>query len=115
MVMSWQYVAGFFDGEGSVGITNGEKHGGAGNAKLALHQSDTRGLVLLGNIQEFLFAHGISSKLGEQRVIPNTCKRMYRLYIYNRTGVLDFIKAVMPYVHIKKLECQDVARYLKLF
>jgi hypothetical protein len=87
MAMSWQYIAGFFDGEGSIGVTNGEKRGGSGNAKLALHQSDTRGLVLLSEIQEFLFDHGIASRLGEQRIIPNTYKHMYRLYIYNRTGL----------------------------
>jgi hypothetical protein len=112
MAMSWPYIAGFFDGEGSIRIPQGN---GAMGIHIGIHQSANRGLVLLTKIKEFLKENGIASGLQHQRDIPNTGKPMYRLYIYNSAAALRFIDFIFPYVHIKKLECQDISRLIRMY
>lgn len=114
MVMTWEYMAGFFDGEGSVKLSNGERKGGSGSPKLGLYQSGQRGLVLLKEIQDFMVPYGIISTIRQLPPIPKR-QLMYQLYVYNRIGVMTFVQHVFPYLRIKKLESQDLMRYLKLF
>lgn len=109
MALSWQYIAGFFDGEGNVRIAHGT------SPQLSLHQADTRGLKLLSEIKLFLESYGIKCNIHKNKLKTGLGKDMYRLYTYNRHGVLTFIRHTMPYLHIKKVECQDIARYLTIF
>lgn len=112
MVMTWEYVAGFFDGEGNIRLDMGS---GKANAKLTLTQADERGRILLTVLQEFMAEQSIRARINKSAELGPTGKYMYRLYIYNRAGVLAFLKNVFPFIYIKKLECQDIWRYLMLF
>jgi hypothetical protein len=40
---------------------------------------------------------------------------MYCLYIYRRIDALAFLEGVFPYLRIKKLEAQDILRWLRLY
>lgn len=109
MVMSWPYIAGFFDGEGNVRLS-----GSLSSVQLSLHQSGKRGKKVLETIRDFLLnEHGISSRVAEREERTKN-QPMFRLYIYNRVGVVMFIHGVMPYLHVKKVECQDLLRYLTI-
>ncbi len=113
MAMSWQYIAGFFDGEGCIRLAN-EGKGGIGSIQISLHQSANRGLYLLLDIKKFLETNGIVN-IGiqtQKKCSQLTKKPMHRLYIYNRVSACIFIRNVLPYIHIKKVECQDILRYM---
>lgn len=114
-VMNWQYIAGFFDGEGCVRIHQGGRNL---SPQLSLHQSRDRGRSLLEEIRLFLAENGIKSNLQKHRdyvTERNGIQSMYRLYIYNNQGALEFIKGVFPYIRIKKVECQDIWRWLIMY
>lgn len=113
MALSWQYIAGFFDGEGCVRIATNKSRTGC--PQLSIHQADRRGLVLLEEIREFLSTHGIQGHMRTEARLTGAGKPMYRLYLSSRHSVSAFIAFVFPYLHIKKLESQDVVRYLRMF
>jgi len=110
--MSWEYLAGFFDGEGSIRVQMGHR---ATAVHIGIHQSDERGKIVLTEIKQFLCEEGIPSGLQFQRLTPNTNKPMYRLYVYNIEAAKKFVEGVMPYLRIKKLECQDIYRFVCIF
>lgn len=112
MALTWPYIAGFFDGEGSIRLTMGN---GAQNIHIGIHQSQKRGLILLTEIQHFILNYGITSGINKHGNQPTTGHPIYRLYIYNIPSALKFISYVFPYIHIKKLECQDVRRFAYLY
>lgn len=109
MVMTWAYIAGFFDGEGNIRMPH------RSSGQLSLHQADKRGLILFQEIKQFLEGYGIKCSIHCNKRPTPLGKPMYRLYTYNRHGVATFIKYTFPYLRIKKAECQDLMRYLKLF
>jgi hypothetical protein len=112
MVMSWQYIAGFFDGEGSMGINVGGRRLG-----VYIAQSGPLGLLLLGRIRSFLDEQGVKSSVYEtgkagkhRRTMPS-----YRIGMCGFDSALRFITCVFPYLYIKKSYAQDVIRYNILY
>lgn len=105
-MLSWPYVAGFFDGEGSIRIRQM-------GCEASVSQSRLRGLRLLTEMRCFLALHGIASK-----VTPHTSDnpfQMYKLTISKRRNVIAFVRNMLPHLHIKKSECEDFVRYWKAF
>lgn len=116
--MSWEYIAGFFDGEGHVSLNRQQKNGegqfSRGNPRVTLVQAHERGKNLLEEISLFLTENAITSVVeihddGEHR------SKCYRLRITGFRGVVPFLTAVFPYLRIKKLEAQDILRYDLVF
>lgn len=114
MVMSWQYIAGFFDGEGSIGLG---AHNTGRKAVVYMAQSGRLGLSLLHVISKFLATEGVKSSVFETgrtgvhgRTMPS-----YRLNICGYASVVTFVLNVLPYLYIKKVVAQDIIRYNKLF
>lgn len=109
--MNWNYVAGFFDGEGSVCIPNGAHH----NPRVALYQTGERGRVVLASIQRFIYEEDRI----ESRLVPHerggNRKIIWTLVVERRYEVQCFLAWILPYVRIKKVEVQDHLRYLKVF
>jgi len=113
-VMNWAYIAGFFDGEGSVGTcpaTSGR------HASVYIAQSGARGLLVLEEIREFISGWKIKSSVfctgkatQHMRTMPS-----YRLGICGFTSTVAFLRIVFPYLRIKKAAAQDLIRYDKMF
>lgn len=114
MDMSWPYIAGFFDGEGSIGVA---AHATGRKAGIYIAQSGRMGQITLIEIQVFLKSQGIDSAVfqtGKAGVSKRT-KPSYRLAVNGFTGTTKFLKAVLPYIRIKRSQAQDVLRYNVLF
>lgn len=112
MALSWQYIAGFFDGEGNISLP---QNGDAMTARVSLCQSRERGKVLLEAIRDYIAPYGIVSGINRHKIYTITQKPLYRLYINGRDSVRRFLECCFPYLHIKKLEAQDNLRYMKIF
>jgi len=106
---SWAYVAGFFDGEGTIIIKRGNTSGGYG-FHFSIAQSHARGLAVLRRIQAFFASNGIKSAVYTAR--PDDCNS---LYISKRSEIEKVLLRLMPYLIVKKTESQDVLRYMKIF
>jgi len=104
---SWAYIAGFFDGEGTISVRMSTERTGVA---WSLAQSHARGIMVLSRIQKFLALHGIKSSLYKPRTDKCNC-----LYVCRRSDVILIIEKLMPYLVVKRLECQDTWRLLKWF
>jgi hypothetical protein len=108
-MMSWEYIAGFFDGEGHAALRTAS-NGAAWFAGIG--QSGKEGKQILEEIQEFLRIHGINSNLHADSHKGKFSKRdMYRLTLSNRINVVGLLKKLIPFVHVKKATVQDILRY----
>lgn len=102
--MSWEYLAGFFDGEGTIRLSNRATH-------WSIAQSQDRGRRALEEIQRFLGDQGIPSGIHVKRRRDG----MYTLWISKRASVERIGRATLPYLRIKKVEMQDALRYLTIY
>jgi len=99
-MMSWEYVAGFFDGEGYIGIKeHGKKH-----YFYPIASMSQKSKKILEQIQEFL---------GFGYITINKAKPgMYTLDVsYSQNS--RFLKAIMPYLVVKKVVAKLALRYIK--
>lgn len=110
--MDWKYLAGFFDGEGYIGIMSTDSFYFA--PRVQISQSAERGRQLLEEIQVFLSARGIKSHSTKPRIAEGN-KPMYNLYTSSRKDLIAFVENILPYLKIKKPEAQDAWRFLKMF
>jgi len=112
--LSWEYIAGFFDGEGNVGVFSNRARRGLGSPVITIAQTGARGQVLLTAISEFLKLYEIKCYLGCRKAHGNNAAQ-YTIRICNRAHVSKFLRMVFPYLWIKKVESQDVLRFLTVF
>lgn len=113
--MSWEYLAGFFDGEGHIGLGR-QKHCGEGRfsrgaPRVTLVQAHERGRLLLEEIKAFLQAHNILSVVEIHQQASKRISLSFRLRITGFNGCERFLEGVFPYLRIKKVEAQDLLRY----
>lgn len=100
--MNWAYVAGFFDGEGSVlySISNGFIEA----PRLAWNQMEENDLVLYA-IKEFLEERGISCSL-------DTSAAYTKLRINNHAGVRLALGRMLPHLWVKREKAAECIRLL---
>jgi len=100
--MTWEYVAGFFDGEGciSLKLTNSKVENGTFVAYWKVAQSEPKILV---EIQRFLKSWGIDAKV---------YRNHKELVVHTRAGVLFILAQTIPYLRVKREICLDVYDYL---
>jgi hypothetical protein len=103
--MSWPYIAGFFDGEGSIRLYQR-------GVQWSVAQSGKRGIAVLADIKKFLASDGITSSIYCPKKIT---KAIPCLVATGRENVSYLVGRLMPHLHVKKSECQDVLRYFRLF
>lgn len=106
--MNWPYIAGFFDGEGNVGIPLGHN-----TVLLNITQAGRSGLEVLEEIKCFLGIHGIKSRVYQRKVIENR-QVVYMLWV-SPTNSMTFLSKVMPYLRVKRTKSQDIIRIKTLF
>ena len=113
--LTWQYIAGFFDGEGNVHLGRqkncGDGHYSRGALRIHITQAGERGKKLLQDLKEFLAEKGIRSVVGVHFPGKGKWTRSYRLRVDGFHGCIPVLMAIFPYLHIKKVEVQDILRY----
>ena len=112
--MTWDYVAGFFDGEGCVEVHSNVARRSTGTIRVSISQSGDRGKRICKEIIDFLEARGIHSNLAKQGQ-GEKYKPAWKVITSGKGNTEKFLKAILPYVRVKKLETQDTWRYLKAF
>jgi len=110
--MNWSYVAGLFDGEGTVGIGVGK-----GTIAAAIAQSGSKGLSLLEEVATFVRGHGIRCVVYSTGLAGQGRRKLesYRLSIHGFSQAPLFLKEILPLLRIKRSIAQDVIRYTTLF
>lgn len=106
--MSWEYLAAFFDGEGTITL----KQRGL---QWSIAQSQARGRKLFDEIQAFLAAEGIRCGIYDYHERKNSATELHSLFVTHRRQVAQLCRAILPYTRIKKVEVQDHLRYMLLF
>lgn len=95
--MNWSYVAGFFDGEGTVGFLPRKGHGFRTYVSMA--QTDNDGHLVLKKIRSFLLSQGVKLSLYPVRRLKNTSV----LCSYKHETVKHFLEFVLPLLIVKKV------------
>lgn len=117
-MMSWQYIAGFLDGEGCISICPQSHRPNTTNLQVTINQTGLEGYSVLWEIKQFIAKHGIKSYLRSDRSAsrkkPN-CREMWALSMMSRPHAVPFLRHVLPYLHVKKVKAQDVLRYMAIF
>lgn len=111
MVVTWEYLAGFFDGEGTVCVP----FGACFTPRVAMYQSGERGRIVLQAVQKFLIEQDMIFGTLESVQRDGKRKVSWMLTIRKRDDVQCFLTWILPYLIVKKVEAQDSLRYLKMF
>ncbi len=105
--MSWRYIAGFFDGEGSFDIRKYDnskyvQNGSKGlRANIAACQM-TKNKKVLQKISKFLSKHGIQHTLYDCKYIPQNHCMMSWVRMGHKTHLRKFLKKTLPYLIVKR-------------
>lgn len=110
--MTWFYIVGFFDGEGSVSTYYNVGRRG-GETRVHINQSGDVGHKLLEEIAGFLRARGIRSNITSTK--PKRGRTIWAVQISSRESVERFLRAVRPYVRVKKQVVEDTLRFFAAF
>jgi len=105
--MNWDYIAGFFDGEGCVTVCSSRC------AVVKIAQS-TPGASIFAEIKNFLAFHGIRSFVQPRKVSGNR-RPQFQLSISERESVRNFLVRIFPLVKVKKVIVQDALRTMLIF
>jgi len=105
--MTWEYVAGLFDGEGSIQLfMRGQSKTGRPwlKARLSIVQSDKRGgFAKLQRIGEFLKANGVACNFHVNSTPHNLSNRpMGNLEVSGVKSVIAFAEQVLPHSLMRK-------------
>ena len=111
--MTWEYLAGFFDGEGTTGIyAHNTAHY---QPRWGITQSETRGLALLEEIEEFLQTQNIKiCPIYKRQSLNPRHAVSYLMQTNNRVSVQRILRGLLPYLRIKREEAEYVLNYIEL-
>lgn len=114
-MISWTYLAGFFDGEGCVNYANsGSKR--TYRVRLTFSQAFPRGKRLLAEIKDFLEASGCRvANISTSGYMKDEAKQGWQLQVAAKHSTELIMRKMLPHLHIKKLEVQDALRRIKLY
>jgi len=101
--MNWDYIAGFWDGEGSIAIY----HGNHGQRIIMVHASqNTR--VVLDEISQFLHQHGIDNRV----VWADKKWHLYRIIMTKVGACTLFLEFIKDLLIVKKQKANEVYEYI---
>jgi hypothetical protein len=107
--ISWQYIAGFFDGEGTVCFAR-YGHLKKRYALAAMSQADFQGGVIYV-IKDFLKENRIESRITKDKRFRNGERAegyQLRLYMSGLGSVREFLNQVLPYLIVKREKALEV-------
>ena len=108
MQMSWEYLAGLFDGEGCIVVA------GPG-IEWRIAQND-RGRQALVDVQSFLQARGYSvAFLPNYYQYKGQQKVMYVVRVAKKADVQQICHHLLPYLRVRQLAALDAWRWLTLY
>lgn len=118
MKITWQYLAGFFDGEGCIHFPRTPT--GVSCVRMQLGQTGEMEHRVLSHIRLFLLDNGIKPGkvyVGTTRkqLERKHWKPCYYLVVSSRQGCADMIRGMLPYLIVKKVIAQDSLRMLVAF
>jgi hypothetical protein len=106
MNISKQYIAGFFDGEGSIGIYGRKNRYNGACLRTQLTQNKTQeSLYILSNLKEVY-----GGNISEQKTLSGGIKYNWQL---NPKGVKTFLEDIEPYLICKKPQAKLALYWLK--
>lgn len=106
--MNVDYLAGFFDGEGSLSYCRS-----ANQYNVCIAQCDRDVLV---KIQEFLSVYGVQSSVLIKGKSPIGKRTVYYLQIaHRRRNIQNFLALISHRLVVKKNLAEDVCRFLKVY
>ena len=114
MRVNWDYIAGFFDGEGSISTMNFSCRHTLAATMVTLSQTGTEGIVVLSAIRDFLWSLGIKGYLQTQKRREGY-RTMHHLKINARPSVTLFLLNILPRISVKRVAVQDALRFIMLF
>jgi len=115
-MITWQYIAGFFDGEGTLGWNSAQDTFQL-QVNIAQNEANNRCKVLEA-IQRFLNREGIPSNLYPVSQKKKGFSQVPILILQingGREGKAKFLSRCLPYLWVKKVHVQDTLRTLQLF
>lgn len=103
--ISWEYIAGFFDGEGCIGMYPDPKYRTT-RVLVEMCQAEPQEAVLF-EIQAFCAQHGIALT---DRVCPAKDNRapLHKIYTVNRAVASEFLKRVEPFLRVKRVKAKEL-------
>ncbi len=114
MKVSWDYIAGFFDGEGSVSTMNFTHRDTLAATIVTLSQSGSEGFEILTKIRDFLLAAGIKGYVHSQ-TRRKPYRQMHHLKVCARPSVEALLRQLLPRVSVKRVVVQDTLRFIIAF
>lgn len=96
------YMAGIFDGEGSLSITNRENHSSYWGLQIGMTNRE-----VLELFQKKLDGHILKEKLEANR------KQMYRYQLRNQNRIYFFLKEILPYLIVKREKSKEFIKYIE--
>ena len=114
--LNWDYIAGFFDGEGNVNVPCGTSERSLQQPRVTIAQSGERGRVVLVEIAAFLQNKaGISATVRPRSLVKPHHETAWILHIGRRVDVVRFLTEMRGRVFVKKTATEDVLRYMIVF
>jgi len=107
--ISWNYVAGFFDGEGCVRIYTGKD--GYPRLHCSIAQAEPRHEVLYA-LKDFLAEYEIGSQV-YTKPGKNGASVCHYLWISKRVHLLAFLYEIRPFVIVKKGDVEEALAWLE--
>lgn len=106
MAIGWEYIAGFFDGEGCV-----YRH--QGRVSIAIYQARRNNRVLRA-IRAFVLSEGIACHLNHTHPRTDCFKptRMSVIQIRAVESAKTFLRAILPHLHVKKAKVKAALAHL---
>lgn len=104
--MTNEYLAGFFDGEGTIFISQQGPKGASFNLRAAIAQKQTGQVRVLEEIRNFL---------GYGKIDYNKSEKLSQLY-FNVEDTISFLKKILPYLVVKNSQARlglQFAKYKK--
>lgn len=107
--ITWQYIAGFFDGEGCI-----VPHHASPQFAVKVTQCDEK---VIDDIGYFLASHNIVAlKYNSKPEWYKFYKKpIFNLHVNYREGSTRFLEHVFPYLRVKKQTAQDALRFMKVY
>ena len=108
MKLSWEYIAGFFDGEGCISLQTNVSHKQRDyhRVRLILAQSRHQDAVLF-EIAEFLEGEGFHP------TVKPAGRSMTHLFLYRQGEIEDILCALMPFLRVKKEKAKDALKFIE--